>query len=43
MEVAEILRLSPGVTLEVGRQRLPFKDPQTLERFLAALHKAGLK
>jgi tetratricopeptide (TPR) repeat protein len=42
-EAAEILRISPDYSLEVARQRLPFKDPAKLERFLAALRKAGLK
>ena len=42
-ELAEVLRLSPSISLEVLRQRLPFKDPAVLERWLAALHKAGLK
>jgi tetratricopeptide (TPR) repeat protein len=40
---AEVLRLSPTYSLEVVRQRLPFKDQTDLERLLAALHKAGLK
>ena len=42
-EAAEILRISPNFSLEVWRQRLPFKDPAVLERQLAALRKAGLK
>ena len=42
-ELAEVLRLSPSISLEVRRQRLPFKDPAVLERWLVALSKAGLK
>ncbi len=42
-EVVEVLKISPNFSLEVLRQRLPFKDPAVLERMLAALRKAGLK
>jgi Flp pilus assembly protein TadD len=42
-EVAEILRLQPNLSLEELRQGLAYKDPATLERYLAALRKAGLK
>jgi len=42
-EVAEVLKISPKYSLEVMRQRLPYKDPVVLERQLAALRKAGLK
>jgi adenylate cyclase len=42
-EVAEVRRMTPAVSLEGLRQRLPYKDPVVLERRLAALCKAGLK
>ena len=42
-EVAEVLRLSPYFSLEVVRERFPFKDPAELERVLDGLRKAGLK
>jgi hypothetical protein len=42
-EAAEVLRLNPNFSLAVHRQRMPIKDPAVLERYLAALRKAGLK
>ncbi|MBI3304501.1 MAG: tetratricopeptide repeat protein, partial [Deltaproteobacteria bacterium] len=42
-EAAEILRISPNYSLEVVRQRTPYKDPAFLERQVAALRKAGLR
>jgi tetratricopeptide (TPR) repeat protein len=42
-EAAEVLRLNPKFSLEVWRQRNPYKDPAVLERMVAALRKAGLK
>ena len=42
-EVAEVLRLNLNFSLEVARQRSAIKDPATLERYIAALRKAGLK
>jgi adenylate cyclase len=42
-EVAEILRISPQYSLEVVRQRIPYKDLVSLEHQVAALRKAGLK
>ncbi len=42
-EAAEILRISPNFTLDGYRQRLHYKDPAVLERFVTALRKAGLK
>ena len=42
-EVAEVLRLNPKFSLEIHKERMPIKDPATLERHIAALRKAGLK
>ena len=42
-EAAELRRINPSFSLEVHRQRAPYKDPAVLERDLAALRKAGLK
>ncbi len=41
--MAEALRLSPQWSLETWRQNVPFKNPAEIERFAAALRKAGLK
>jgi Tfp pilus assembly protein PilF len=40
---AEVLRISPNFSLELGRQSWPYKDPAQLERDLAALRRAGLR
>jgi adenylate cyclase len=42
-EAAEVLRTNPNFSVEVARQRLPFKDPAALERYFAGLRKAGLQ
>ena len=42
-EAAELLRLNPDYSVEVDRQRLPYKDSAVLDRHLDALRKAGLK
>jgi len=42
-EGAEFLRLSPELSLDALRQRLPYKDPAVLERVLNAARKGGLK
>ena len=42
-EVAELLRISPNFSLEGFRGVMPFKNPADLERYLAALRKAGLQ
>ncbi len=41
-ELAEVLRISPRASLEVQRERMPFKDQALLERFIGTLRKAGL-
>jgi len=41
--VAEALRINPQLSLEVWRERLPFKDQADLEGFLDALRKLGLE
>ena len=41
-EVQEILALQPDLTLDALRERMAYKRPEDLERFLAALHKAGM-
>jgi hypothetical protein len=40
---AEVVRINPKWSLEVWKQRVPYKDPAMLERIFAALRKAGLK
>jgi adenylate cyclase len=42
-EVTEVLRLNPKFSLEAQKQRMPIRDPETLERYIATLRKAGLK
>jgi adenylate cyclase len=42
-EASEVLRLNPKFSLEVHKQRMPIKDPEVLERHIAALRRAGLK
>jgi tetratricopeptide (TPR) repeat protein len=42
-ELAEIRRLNPNASLEFYRRVMVFKDPASLERYLTALRKAGLK
>jgi adenylate cyclase len=40
---AEVLRINPSFSLELGRQTWPYKDPAQMERDMATLRKAGLK
>jgi adenylate cyclase len=42
-EAAEVLRLSPHYSLATWQQVYPYKDTALQERWLAELHKAGLK
>ena len=42
-EAAEVLRINPNWSLEIWRQRVPYKESAMLDRVLAALRKAGLK
>ncbi len=41
--MAEALKINPQLSLEVYRQILPFKDPETLEWVLDVFQKAGLE
>ena len=38
-----MLRLNPKFSLEVHRQRMPIKDPATLERHIVALRKVSVE
>jgi tetratricopeptide (TPR) repeat protein len=40
--LAKFRSLAPGFTVSVARQRLPIRDPASLEMILAGLQKAGL-
>jgi len=42
-EAAEVLRISPKLSLKVHKERVPIKDPALVERHIAALRKAGFK
>jgi adenylate cyclase len=42
-EAAEVLRINPHWSLEVWKERVPYKEPVMLERVFAALRKAGLR
>jgi adenylate cyclase len=42
-EGAEMLRITPNFSIEAWKQRAFLKDPAEIERYVAALRKAGLK
>ncbi|MEE9613058.1 MAG: tetratricopeptide repeat protein, partial [Desulfatiglandales bacterium] len=42
-EVEELLRISPEFSLQLLKERMPFKDQAFLERTVEAMRKAGLK
>ena len=42
-EAIAALQINPQFSLDAFRQRLPYKDPAELERYLVALSKAGVK
>jgi adenylate cyclase len=42
-EAAAVLQINPKWSLEVWKQRVPYKELATLEHVFAALRKAGLK
>ena len=42
-EAAAVLRINPNWSLEVWKQRVPYKDPAMLERVITALRKARIK
>ena len=39
----EVLRINPNFNLESYAKRLPFKNKADIDRYMAALRKAGLK
>ena len=43
VEVKEVLRISPDLSLEVLKEKAPVKDQANLDRFAEALRKAGLR
>ncbi len=42
-QVREILRVNPGMSLDIWKERLPFRNDATLTHFTDALARAGLK
>jgi adenylate cyclase len=42
-EAAEVLRIDPKFFLESYARRLPYKDQKTIDDWVSALRKAGLK
>ena len=43
IEAAGLEGLSPYISFEDWRKRLPYKDPEVLERFFNDLKKAGIE
>jgi len=41
-EAAEVLRVNPGFTIEIGERISPCKDPKDAEHILDGMRKAGL-
>jgi len=41
-ETALILKRTPGTLIDIWRERLPYKNPEDLDRILAGLRKAGM-
>ena len=42
-QVAQFNRLSPRISIDAWRQRLPYKDKKVWDRLYSSLRKAGLK
>ena len=42
-EAREILRISPNYSLELARERMPYRYPEVVERQFESLRKAGLE
>jgi adenylate cyclase len=42
-EMAQIMRISPGASLELWRERMPYKNPADVERLIASLRKASMQ
>ena len=42
-QAAVFNRLSPGISIDAWRHRLPYKDKKVLDRFISSCRKAGIK
>ena len=42
-EAGEILRISPNYSLELTRERMPYRDSEVVERQFKSLRKAGVE
>ena len=42
-QAAEVLRISPGFSVDAMRERMPHKNPADVDRHISGLRKAGLK